>query len=147
MAITSRMLKPGERLAANYREQTHYVDVVEYEGNGMAFRLETGDVFTSLSAAGSHVMGGISCNGWRFWSRVDDLRPPRQLAGRPAPATQRPKPQPNRNLRPIPSVSATTPAWWCSICLAPFTHQEPGAPGQCLAGHPEHMTAQVEVVS
>lgn len=147
MALTNRMLQRGERLAANYRGRTHYVEVVESDGNGNAFRLDTGDVFTSLSAAGSLVMGGISCNGWRFWSRVDDLRPPRHVAGRPAPAIQRPRPQPNRNLRPIPSVSGKAPAWWCSTCLAPFAHQEPGAPSQCPEGHPERTTTQVEVAS
>lgn len=145
MALTNRMLQPGERLAANYRGRTHYVDVVESGGSGVAFRLDTGDVFTSISAAGSHIMGGISCNGWRFWSRVDDLRPPRQVAGRPAPVAHRPKPQPNRNLRPMPSGSATTPTWWCSSCLAPFTRQQSGSPVECPEGHPEHMTALVEV--
>lgn len=148
MALASRTLQPGERLAANYRGKTHAVDVIESDSGGIAFQLDTGEVFTSMSAAGSRVMGGISCNGWRFWSRSDDLRPPRQTAASQSQITRRPKPQPYRNLRPIPSASGTPPAWWCSACLAPFTQQDPAPPIECPHGHPVHMNGeQVEVAS
>ncbi|HET7738334.1 MAG TPA: hypothetical protein VFK32_07155 [Tepidiformaceae bacterium] len=31
-------------------------------------RLADGTFYSSLSAAGSAVMDGVACNGWRFWS-------------------------------------------------------------------------------
>jgi hypothetical protein len=38
------------------------------EGEGVAFVLEDGKRFKSPSSAGSAVMGGTACNGWRFWT-------------------------------------------------------------------------------
>ena len=34
-----------------------------------------GKRYPSLSAAGEAVMGGISCNGWRFWSLAETAAP------------------------------------------------------------------------
>jgi len=35
---------------------------------GLRYRLEDGREFKSPSSAGSAIMGGSACNGWRFWS-------------------------------------------------------------------------------
>ena len=43
----------------------------------LRFRLADGREFGSPSAAGSAVMGGISCNGWRFWSLAGERPTPR----------------------------------------------------------------------
>lgn len=55
---------------------------MEREAGGLRYRLEDGREFRSLSSAGSAVMGGIACNGWRFWSVADggEVAPPK--AGR-----------------------------------------------------------------
>jgi hypothetical protein len=36
--------------------------------DGLRYRLDDGREFTSPSSAGKAAMGGVSCNGWRFWS-------------------------------------------------------------------------------
>ena len=71
MAIDGGMrgsLKPGMRLVATYRKSEHAAEVVMGEDGKIRFRLSDGREFASPSAAGSAVMGGIACNGWRFWS-------------------------------------------------------------------------------
>ena len=76
MAITNRDLPVGTRLVADYKK-TRYVCTVEAaeEGEGVLYALEDGKKFKSPSAAGSAVMGGTDCNGWRFWS-VESEEPP-----------------------------------------------------------------------
>jgi hypothetical protein len=81
MPIEDRNLEAGTRLVAKYKGQTHSAEVVETE-EGLRYRLEDGREFKSPSAAGSAVMGGVACNGWRFWS----------LEGQ-EPAAKEPKPK------------------------------------------------------
>ncbi len=68
MSIGDRNLKPGTVLVARYKKQEHRCTVVEGEGGKLIYRLEGGEDYTSPSAAGSAVMKGTACNGWRFWS-------------------------------------------------------------------------------
>ena len=68
MSIEDRNLKPGTTLVARYKQKEHRAEVVEGEGGKVRYRLSDGREFTSPSAAGSAVMGGVACNGWRFWS-------------------------------------------------------------------------------
>lgn len=65
-------LAPGTRLTARYRGADYEVAVVSAPDGKTRYRLADGREFRSPSAAGSAVMGGIACNGWRFWS-VSDL--------------------------------------------------------------------------
>lgn len=67
MAIENRNLKPGMKLVATFKKQDYTCEVVKTD-DGLKFRLPDGKEFRSVSAAGSHVMGGTACNGWRFWS-------------------------------------------------------------------------------
>jgi hypothetical protein len=67
MSIENRSLKPGTKLVARYKGQGYSAEVVETEG-GIRYRLEDGREFKSPSSAGSAIMGGSACNGWRFWS-------------------------------------------------------------------------------
>ena len=43
--------------------------------DGIVYRLADGKEFKSPSSAGSEVMGGSACNGWRFWSLEDAEKP------------------------------------------------------------------------
>jgi hypothetical protein len=73
MPIENRNLDEGTVLEARYKGTVHRCEVVQTE-EGLRYRLEDGGrEFTSLSSAGSAVMGGIACNGWRFWSLADSL--------------------------------------------------------------------------
>ena len=67
MPIENRNLAVGTRLVAKYKKVTYFCEVVETEA-GVRYRLEDGRGFKSPSAAGTAVLGGQACNGWRFWS-------------------------------------------------------------------------------
>lgn len=67
MPIEDRRLEPGMRLVATYKGRT-YACTVGNDTDKPTFALNDGRRFKSPSAAGSAVMGGIACNGWRFWS-------------------------------------------------------------------------------
>ena len=66
MAIENRDLPAGTRLVATYKKQA-IVCTVEAEDGKLAYVLEDGKRYKSPSSAGSAVMGGSACNGWRFW--------------------------------------------------------------------------------
>ncbi len=70
MALVNRNLEVGSRLVARYKKREYKAAVVEAEG-GIRYRLEDGREFKNLSSAGSTVMNGVACNGWRFWSLAD----------------------------------------------------------------------------
>src|SRR5436309_3389090 len=70
MTIENRDVKTGTKLVARYKGQEHSAEVVETEA-GIRYRLADGKEFKSPSAAGSAIMGGNACNGWRFWSLAD----------------------------------------------------------------------------
>ncbi len=67
MSIEDRNLAPGTKLVARYKGKEYAAEVVKTE-EGVRYRLEDGREFKSVSSAGSSVMGGSACNGWRFWS-------------------------------------------------------------------------------
>ena len=67
MPLEDRNLEAGTRLAAKYKGQVHTCEVVQTD-EGLRYRLEDGREFKSPSSAGSAVMDGTACNGWRFWS-------------------------------------------------------------------------------
>src|SRR5438045_1133076 len=70
MVLADRNLRPGIRLRARYKGETHSCEVFEAE-KGVRFRIPDGRDFRSVSGAGTAVMGGIACNGWAFWSLED----------------------------------------------------------------------------
>jgi hypothetical protein len=75
MAIDGNQRKAmaaGTRLTANYKKAEHTAAVVAGEDGKLVYRLADGREFTSPSAAGSAVMGGVACNGWRFWTIATD---------------------------------------------------------------------------
>src|SRR5438105_1966929 len=67
MAIEDRDLKVGTGLVARYKNQDRTCDVVETP-DGVRYRLDDGTEHRSPSSAGKAAMGGVACNGWRFWS-------------------------------------------------------------------------------
>jgi len=67
MSIEDRNLKPGTVLVGRYHKKDHRCEVVKGAEGKVAFRVG-GKEYGSPSAAGSAVMGGVSCNGWRFWT-------------------------------------------------------------------------------
>ncbi|MGB6838546.1 MAG: hypothetical protein WBF66_12695, partial [Dehalococcoidia bacterium] len=125
MAIENRDLQVGTRLVARYKKQEHWATVVEGEKGGLRYRLDDGREFKSPSAACSAVMGGVACNGWRFWSVAgsEEAKPKqRERRGKKA--------NPGANLIPLEDGR-----WFCSTCQEAFPVQAGFEPEECPKGH------------
>jgi hypothetical protein len=67
MPIENRTLEAGTVLTARYKKQDRTCEVVQTD-DGLRYRLDDGTEHKSPSSAGKAAMGGVACNGWRFWS-------------------------------------------------------------------------------
>ena len=147
MAITNRELPIGTRLAADYKK-TRYVCTVEKaeEGEGVLFALEDGKRFKSPSAAGSAVMGGTACNGWRFWT-VEGEEPP---AKEPKPRAEKkggskttkkvrkPRKTSSKLISAMPDQTGVPDGmarFWCNACMDAFEAEDGKVPAECPQGH------------
>ena len=74
MPLNNRNLDAGTVLRARHKGQEHTCEVVETD-DGLRYRLDDGHEFTSPSSAGKAAMGGVSCNGWHFWSLAGEGKP------------------------------------------------------------------------
>jgi hypothetical protein len=91
MAIDGKLrksLQSGMTLVGTYKQQQHRAEVVTGEDGKLRFRLADGREFSSPSAAGSAVMGGIACNGWRFWSIATGETPAKPARSKANPAKE-----------------------------------------------------------
>jgi len=77
MPLENRNLEPGTTLVARYKKQERTCEVVQTD-EGVRFRLDDGTEHRSPSSAGKAAMGGVACNGWRFWSLQGDLKPAKE---------------------------------------------------------------------
>ncbi len=66
--IEDRDLKAGTVLVARYKKQDRTCEVAQTEDGLLRYRLDDGTEHRSPSSAGKAAMGGVACNGWRFWS-------------------------------------------------------------------------------
>ena len=85
MPLENRNLEPGTVLVARYKKQERTCEVVQTDDatpgsarGGVRFRLDDGTEHKSPSSAGKAAMGGVACNGWRFWSLQGDLKPAKE---------------------------------------------------------------------
>lgn len=74
MPLDNRNPEPGTVLVARYKKQERTCEVVQTD-DGIRYRLDDKTEHRSPSSAGKAAMGGIACNGWRFWSLQGDLKP------------------------------------------------------------------------
>jgi len=138
MALENRNLEAGTRLVAKYKGQTHSAEVVQTE-DGLRYRLEDGREFKSPSAAGSAVMGGVACNGWRFWSLEGQLPERKERKAKepkePKAKAKRPK---FRTIKKMPNQKGLEEGqvrYWCSACLKSFIVEDGQEPQACPEGH------------
>ncbi len=128
MSIEDRNLAPGTKLVARYKGKEYAAEVVKTE-EGVRYRLEDGREFKSPSSAGSAVMGGSACNGWRFWSVAgsEEARPKRasKKAGK-----LNAKNSPNGLISRLEDGR-----FFCSGCQEPFEAPEGVEPQGCPQGH------------
>ena len=81
MSIADRNLKPGTVLVARYKKKDYRCTVFETEDGKTVYKVHGGEDHSSPSAAGSAVMDGVACNGWRFWS-VEGAEEPTKAKGK-----------------------------------------------------------------
>ena len=133
MPLDKQELRAGMQLAGTYKKRQYGCDVVQSDA-GLRCQLEDGQIFTSLSAAGQAVMGGINCNGWHFWS----LAPvePSVVAGDGDPKPGEPRGL--RIVRRLPNqrgVPEGQVRWFCSACMAGFLAPAGRDTVSCPQGH------------
>jgi hypothetical protein len=136
MAITIRDLPVGTKLTASYKKQTYICTVEAGEEGKIVFAVDVKH-YSSPSSAGSAVMNGTACNGWRFWT-VAGEEPRATEAPVPAKATKpaNSKSSATKLIKRIPGVGLQKGErrFWCLACQKSFvtTEEDPQA---CPEGH------------
>ena len=139
-------LAPGTEFVANYKK-TRYTATVREDGIYVFPAPLTPGPFKTLSGAGKAVMGGIACNGWRFWSPANGeptMRPARatrvkestELGGLWVSSPARPRLA--RQIKRVPNqkgVEEGKTRWFCSACMAGFQEETGITPATCPQGH------------
>ena len=124
MAIEDRNLAAGTKLVARYKGKEYAAEAVETE-EGRRYRLEDGKEFKSLSSAGSAVMGGSACNGWRFWSLAgSEEAKPKKAAKKAAKASGNPG-----------FKRLDDGRYFCDSCMEAFDAPKDVTPVGCPKGH------------
>ena len=126
MSITDRNLVAGTKLAARYKGREYAAEIVETQGM-LRYRLQDGREFKSPSSAGSAVMGGTACNGWRFWS----LAPGEAIKAR---AGKRERKGRTKNA-PRAFERLEDGSCFCGACGETFEMADDRAPAECPRGH------------
>ena len=127
MSIEDRNLAAGTKLVARYKGKEYTAEVVETE-EGLRYRLEDGKEFKSPSSAGSAVMGGSACNGWRFWSLAgSEEAKPKKAAKKPGKG----KSNPGDGL----IERMDDGRYFCNACMEAFDVPKDVTPVGCPKGH------------
>ena len=134
MALENRNPEAGTRLVARYKKAEYTATVVEGEEGGLRYRLEDGREFKSPSAAGSAVMGGVACNGWRFWSLAGEAQPAPPKKQRKA-AKREAKTQGFQRLPNGEGAAEGTARFFCDACMEAFEAPAGEEPAACPRGH------------
>jgi len=143
MAIENRNLQAGEILVATYKKAEHRVLVVGDEETGLGFELNNGTIYKSLSSAGSAVMGGTACNGWRFWTRESEVMEKAEAKAAEKPETE-PKAKRSAKSKVVTvvrrmKVQTGAPEgqvkYFCSSCQKPFFVEKDAEVSACPEGH------------
>lgn len=153
MAIDNReALTVGMKLQARFKGEVHEATVIDGGDGKIAFKVGD-ETFNSLSKAGSHVCGGTSVNGWRFWSLEGELGEPRQAKAKAdgegkTKGKAKTKPE---NRGPVDQIKKarkqdTAPEgqvlWFCSACMEGFHAPKGETPNECPNGHPRKANAE-----
>jgi len=137
MAIENRELEAGTKLVARYKGTLHTLLVLKDEGGKPGFELDNGTIYRSLSKAGSAVMGGTACNGWRFWTPEGELPEKSARVATEAPTGRTGKQV--KLIRRVPNQKGVDDGrvkWFCSGCMKSFLTETMDEPDVCPEGHP-----------
>ncbi len=127
MAIENRNLAAGTKLVARYKGKEYAAEVVKTE-EGVRYRLEDGREYKSPSSAGSAVMGGSACNGWRFWFVAGSEGGKQKTA-----TNKRSKSNGNPGNGLISRLEDGR--YFCNACMQPFNAPAGVEPQGCPQGH------------
>jgi hypothetical protein len=144
MVIENRDLAVGTKLIAKYKGQQWKIEVLPGEPTTYGFvgkrPKDAAQVYKSPSSAGSAVMGGTACNGWRFWS-VEGAAEVKATATKRAPKTTtrkarvQAKPAVLQRHKNQKDLEEGQTRWLCNACLKVFTVDGASAPESCPEGH------------
>ena len=81
VAIKDRNLAIGQVLVASYKGEQRKVTIESRDKDKLGFRLDGGEVYSSLSQAGGAITGG-SVNGWAFFTPEGEVRYPAARAAK-----------------------------------------------------------------
>ena len=136
-ATQRKAIAAGQTLTAKYKGTQYSVEIITGEGGKLLYRLGDGREFKSPSSAGSAVMGGSACNGWRFWSVDDGTKAP---PAKPAKAAAKTPAKPGKKATaktPAPKQPAAAGRPRCKRCGKSFVsaqqlaHHEANADRLC----------------
>ena len=147
MAIEDRNLGEGTVLVAKYKGKEHRVLVLADADGKLGFELDGKTIFKSLSSAGKDVMGGVACNGWRFWTPEGEVKAAEPKPEKPAKAKAT-KARTVQLIKKVPNqkgVVEGSTKWFCSGCMKGFVAEGTTVPEACPEGHPKEETADPAV--
>ena len=136
MSIENRDLAVGTKLVGRHKKAEHTCEVVQTE-EGVRYRLADGSLHKSPSSAAKAVMGGVSANGWRFWSLEGSL--PAVKPTKPETAKAERNGRMVRQIKRLPNqrgVAEGQTKWFCSACMESFLAETGTDPEACPKGHP-----------
>ena len=139
MPIEDRSVEPGTVLVARYKKEARTCEVVQTD-DGLRYRLDDGTEHKSPSSAGKAAMGGVACNGWRFWSIAGTEAPRREPNAKKEPKTKKEpaakksakaavkKTKPAKKAKPkgeaVRMQATDVPSYGCGACGATFGSQK-----------------------
>ena len=145
MAIEKTLtLVPGTELVGRYK-RTQFTATVREDGIYVepapltpATAADPHGPFKSLSAAAKAVMGGISANGWRFWSLAGSEPSARPVPEKAKAASARSLVQIKKRRKQEGCPDGEV-AFFCSACMASFCLPKWETPEVCPQGHPREV--------
>jgi hypothetical protein len=152
MVIENRDLAAGTKLIAKYKGEQWRLEVLPGEPRTYGFvgkrPTDSAQVYKSPSSAGSAVMGGTACNGWRFWSvegeanaraTVKATGKAKATAKTTKPASRKPraqaKPAVLQRHKNQKDLGEGQVRWLCNACLKHFIVDGDATPEACPEGH------------
>ena len=131
--LTACIGNPDKRTRAERRD---------WEPKGTDVRLEDGRESKSPSAAGTAIMDGKACNGWKFWNLCNNQEQPT-----PSESEAEPDPEPKssdqtttktRLIRKLPNQKGLPEGavrFYCDNCKESFVSAAPDESLACPKGH------------
>jgi hypothetical protein len=134
VSIEDRNLKAGTKLVATYKGK-EYTCTVKGTGDERRYAFQ-GREYKSPSSAGSAVMGGSACNGWRFWTPASEAK--KQASDRAETKKAATKKKAKATFEPLEDQKIATKGqirYFCSACMDAFEAPVGVSPVGCPKGH------------